>query len=892
MFTRLRSYFQAMRQRAKFEREMDDEVREHIEARAADLIGTGLTRAQALRKARIEFGGIESYQDECRESRQLHLVENTVQDVRGGLRLLRKSPGFTALAVLTLAIGIGANTAIFSIVDWIVLRPLSFNHPEQVSSLSYRQKGHYGNGFSYPNYDDIRDQTAGVFSDVASYDLGQDGLTVDGKTAPIFTAYVSGNFFRLTGINPFLGRFLLPQEGKVTGADPVIVISYNVWRNRFASDPSVIGKHVSVNGRDVIVVGVAPKDFRTIFAALETEAFLPMAMVTLEPNRAPDMMTNRQAEGGLIIARLRDGVSLAQAQAVLNVVSTRLVQAAPDVNDGVHVYVTHLGPQGPASNSSQNPIKTFAAIFLSLAFLVLVLACLNVANMLLVRGAARQREMAVRAALGAARGRLVRQLLVESMLLAVLGCLGGILLGAWASYAMGSINLRSSIPIFLDFHFDWRVFTYAFAMALATGFLAGIVPALRASRANVSEMLHQGDRAASGGRQRLRSALVAAQVAGSLVLLVIAGLFIRSLGNVRFSDLGFEGQHVLNLTMDPHEIGYSEVQGREFYRQLLERVQALPGIGSASIAATVPMGEIQLGDPIAVEGRPAESGQTKPSAGYNFVSPAYFDVMHIPLLRGRKFSDRDEQNSERVAIINESMAQTYWPNVDAIGRHFSLLEDPKHLIEIVGVVKNSKTGSIAEAPSPYYYAPIAQHYTPLTTLQVRALASPESITQETIQTIESLAPTMPVYNVQSMSGSLRGLNGFLLYEIGAGLTAGLGILGLVLATTGVYGVVSYAAAQRTREIGIRMALGARPAQVLNMVCRQGFTLIGMGVLVGLAAALALGRAVRSFLIGIGPNDPLTFVAVSAILLAIGVAACYVPALRAAKVDPVIALRHE
>jgi len=892
MFTGIRSYFQALRQRAAFEREMDDELRYHIETRSADLMRTGLTRKEAVRRARIEFGGVESYQDECRESRKLHLIENLIQDLRTGLRLLRKNPGFTAMAVLTLALGIGANTAIFSIVDSILLRPLPVSHPEQMSVLTAVQKGHLSDGFSYPNFRDIQSQTSNVFSNVGGYDLGQDGLTVDGKTQPIFTGYVSGSFFSMIGVKPYLGRFILPSEGAVAGADPVLVISYTIWKTRFGSDPSVIGKHVAINGHAMTVIGVAPAGLHVLSTLLETQAYLPSGMVALEQGRPPDLLTNRSEKGPLILARLKDGVSLTQAQSVLDVVSQRLAKQAPETNDGIALHIWHQLPIGPGANPGSNPVRAFAVLFLGLAFMVLVLACLNVANMLLVRASARQREMAVRAALGAARGRLIRQLLVESMLLAGLGCAVGIGLGVAATRAISSINLRTALPFTLNFQFDWRVLVYALAMAFATGFLAGIVPALRASRTNLSDTLHQGDRSASHGRQRLRSALVAAQVAGSLMLLVVAGLFTRSLSNVRFADLGFDPQHVLNLTMDPHEIGYDEAQGRDFYRQLLARIAALPGVQSAATAATVPMGEFELGGSVEIEGHPVESGQPKRSAENNFVSPDYFDTMRIPILRGRKFTDGDVQNSQYVALINETMAQQFWPNEDPIGRRFTSSDDPKHSIEVVGVVKNSKTGGLVDPPAPYFYAPLAQHYNSLTTLHVRAVASTESIARETLSTIESLAPTMPVYNVETMSESLKSVNGLFLFAFGAGLAGSLGILGLVLATTGVYGVVSFAAAQRTREIGIRMALGARPAQVLGMVCKQGVVIIAIGLLIGLGAALAMGRLVGSALIGIGPNDPLTFVTVSAMLLAVGVAACYIPARRAAKVDPVVALRHE
>jgi len=816
------------------------------------------------------------------------------QDLWYGARMLRKNAGFTAIAILTLALGIGANTAIFSIVDWVLLRPLAISHPERITFLTIQQKERNSNGFSFPDFDDVRKQTTDSFSDVAAYDIGQDGLTADGRTQPILVGYVSGNFFRMMGINPILGRFILPSEGAVAGADPVLVLSYATWQTRFGGDPNVVGKKAAVNGTPVTIIGVGPKGFQGPSAGLDFQGFLPISMETrnLGGERPADFLTNRETRSMLIFARLKDGVSLEQAGSELHVISQRLAKEYPKTNADMNLRVWRLGPMGPNSNPASSPVPTLAALFLGLSFLVLVLACLNVANMLLVRAAARGREMAVRAALGAARNRLIRQLLAESLLLAALGCVAGIGVGLMASRAMSSINVTTSFPIVLDFRFDWRVFAFAFGMALVTGILAGIVPALRASRTNLSEMLHEGSRSSTNRRQWVRSALVATQVAGSLALLVVAGLFTRSLGSMHMSDLGFDPQHVMNFTMDPHEIGYSNEQSKEFYSQLLARMNSVPGVQFAALAATVPMGEVELGGAIEVEGRPSVSGQPHDSAGDNYVSPQYFDVMRIPLLRGRVFNDGDKQNSQHVAIINEKMREQYWPKEDPIGRRFTMTDGGKDVVEIVGIVRNSKDSGLSDAPDAFFYVPILQHESSLATLQVRAASGAESIAQETVKTVQSIAPTMPVYAVQTMSNAMKGIGGLFLFKAGAVLAASLGILGLILATVGVYGVVSYTASQRTREIGIRMALGAQPGEVLRMVCKQGTIIICAGLAIGLVAALAIGRVVGSFLMGISGTDPVTYVSVTAVLMLIGITACYVPARRAANLDPTEALRHE
>jgi len=822
-------------------------------------------------------------------------MESLWQDLWYGARMLRKNPGFTAIAILTLALGIGANTAIFSIVDWVLLRPLEISHPERMTFLTIQQKDRNSNGFSYPDFDDVRKQTTGVFADVAAFDIGQDGLTADGKTQPMLVGYCSGNFFQMMGIKPLMGRFILPSEGAVAGADPVIVLSYSTWRTRFGSDPSVVGKKAAVNGTAVTIIGVGPKGFHGPSVALDFQGFLPMGMQTRTlggEGRPADFLTNREARSMLIFARLKEGVTLEQASTELRVVSDGIAKEYPKSDEGAIFHVWKLGPAGPNSNPASSPIPTLAVLFLGLAFVVLVLACLNVANMLLVRAAARGREMAVRAALGAARSRLIRQLLAESLLLAGLGCVAGIGVGLLASNAMSSVNMGISIPILLDFHFDWRVFAFAFGMALMTGILAGIVPALRASRTNLSEMLHEGTRSATRGRQWTRSALVATQVAGSLALLVVAGLFTRSLGSVHMSDLGFDPQHVMIFTMDPHEIGYNDAQGREFYAQLLARMNAMPGVQTAAVSATVPMGEVELGGAIEVEGHAVPKGQPRASAGENYISPNYFDVMRIPLLRGRAFSDGDKQNSQHVAIINEKMWQRYWPKEDPIGRRFTILDGGKDTLEIVGVVKNSRETGLADTFDAFFYAPITQHESSLATLEVRAVGAPESIAQATVKTVQAIAPTMPVYAVQTMSQAMQGAGGLFLFKAGAVLAGALGMLGLILATVGVYGVVSYTAAQRTREIGIRMALGAQPGEVLRMVCTQGMIIISAGLVIGLGAALAIGRVVGSFLMGITGTDPITYLTVMALLTLIGVAACYVPARRAANLDPTEALRHE
>ena len=820
-------------------------------------------------------------------------AQGLMQEVRFAVRMLLKQPGFTAAAVLTLGLGIGANTALFSVVNWMLFRPLPLAKPAQMTFLTAEQKGHYSNGFSYANFLDIRAQSSDAFSNVASFDFAQDGLTAGSKTLPIMTAYVSGNFFAACGIMPAAGRLILPSEGEKLGADPVIVLSYAYWTTRFGRDPAVVGSKVAVNGQPVTVIGIAPEGFHGPEQFLDTQGYLPMGMKVLEAGLPANFMTDRSLRSPILIARLKDGVSLEQARAVAAGVGDRLSAAYPAEEGGLKLRVWPLTPTGLSPNPAQNPVAMVGGTFLGLATMVLVLACLNVANMLLARATARKREMAVRSALGAPRGRLIRQMLAESVVLALFGCVAGAVIGIAASRALSSVDMKTSFPFAFSFQFDWRVYAYTFAIAAVTGILAGIIPALRGTRLNLADTLYESGRSATASKQRLRSALVVAQVAGSLALLVVAGLFTRSLAGAHLADLGFEPTHVLNLTVDPHEIGYNEEQGRQFYAELLQRVRALPGVQFASVAATVPTGEMQNGGPIVIEGQPVDPTTTGPSAGSNFVSTGYFQTMGIPLLRGRDFTEADQQATQFVAVVNEEMARRFWPKDDPIGKHFSTKEDPKHQIEIVGVVKNSKTGDLIESSTnPFFYAPVAQHYTSLTFLQVRTLGAPEAAAPAITRVIDAIAPAMPVYGVRTMVESLNGMNGLLLFQIGAVVAGSLGLLGLALATIGVYGLISYAANQRTREMGIRAALGARPADILWLVCRDGGHIIGAGLGVGVILAFGLGNAVKGLLVGVGPADPLTYVTVSAGLAAVGILASYIPARRASKVDPMIALRHE
>ncbi|MGH9702007.1 MAG: ABC transporter permease [Candidatus Acidiferrales bacterium] len=819
-------------------------------------------------------------------------MNNLIYDLRYGFRFLAKSPGFAVVAILTLALGIGANTAIFSMVDSILLRPLPVKDPMQLTVMAFQPKnGTVQNQFSVPEYRDVRDQTSDVFAGLFAYQFGMDGLSVDGQADRIMTNYVTGNFFSTLGLKPAAGRLILPSEGETLNADPVIVLGYTYWKTRFGGDTSIVGRKVSIDGHPMIIVGVAPEGFYGVYPLLNVQGYLPLGMAGIAGTPS-DFSTNRAYRNLGVLGRLQPGISLAQAQASLAVVGQRLSREYPkeEKDLALQLYPEIRSRPNP---DPKNTMMVISGLFLGLAGLVLLLACINVANILLVRATVREREMAIRAALGAGRVRLIRQLLTESVLLALAGGVAGIMLGQWGSSALASLNIQADLPIRLDFGFDWRIFAYAFSAALLTGIIVGIVPAIRASHGDLSSVLHSGGRGIVGSKHRLRNALVVAQVGGSLMLLIVAGLFMRSMAAAQHTNLGFDPSHVVNASMDPVEIGYNDAQTRAFYKTLLERVRALPGVESASTASSVPLGYYNNGDALIIEGQETPAGQPPPGTLFAVVAPDYLKTMSIPLLSGRSFAESDDENAPYVSVINEALAKRFWPNQDPLGKQFRMASDAGHVIQIVGVSKDSRAQGATGTIRPFLYLPFAQHSktSSLQTLQVRTAGAPAAMIPVIEHVIHSLAPDLPLFDVKTMTVALNTLNGLLVFQLAAVLAASLGVLGLVLSIVGVYGVVSYAANQRTHEIGIRIALGAQPVDILKMIFRQGLLVVGLGLVVGLAAAFAAARVVGNFL-AVSATDPLTYASVSALLMFVALAACYIPARRAMRVDPMVALRYE
>ena len=814
-----------------------------------------------------------------------------LQDLRFAFRQIARAPSFAVIAVLTLALGIGAGTAIFSLVNSILLKPLPVPHPEQIATLAHRDSNSpLGQYFSWPEIEAIGSQSSRVFSTVFGYSLSLDGLAAPGQQPQrIYASYVSGNFFSGLGLKPAAGRLFLPGEGEVPGSSPEIVLGYDYWQKQFNGDADVVGRPVTVNGHAATILGVAPKGFHGLQSGVSVAAYLPVSQETIAgtPTTVLNIWQYRVFRA---FGRLRSGVTLKQAGAALSLVAQEMVRQHPDVEKKLNLAVY---PESALriSNGSATLVYGIAALFLSLAGLVLLLACINVANLVLVRATTREREMAIRTALGARRLRLIRQTITESVTLALIGGVSGVALGMWASSLLGGLHILG-FPLTLSSDFDWRIFLFSFSISLLAGVVVGIVPALRVAKANVNTVLHEGGRGVTGGRHWMRDSLVAMQLAASLVLLVVAALFVRSLSAMQRMDFGFNPNHVMNFTVDANEIGMTSAQARDLAGNILERLRQLPGVEYASHAISVPMGYILPADEMLIDGQPAAANSSDHQAGMNVVTPDYFQVMGIGILRGRAFSHADNDHARHVAVISESTAKKFWPGQDALGRTFHLPGGKDGDLEVVGIARDAEFQFFSGKTKPFFYLPYAQDIAGATlmTFQMKTKADPAVLAPEIEKTVHALAPDLPLFQVQTMREGLYTLSGLLTFQIGAALAAMLGALGLTLAVIGLYGVVSYAVSRRVHEIGLRMALGAPRAAVFQMIYRQSLLIVGWGLGIGIAMALLAARAVASLVV-VSVWDPGTYAAVATVLALVALGSCYLPARRAMAVEPVVALRE-
>ncbi len=826
------------------------------------------------------------------------LLRDLAGDLRYAVRQYRREPGVTLVLLITLALGIGANTGIFSMLNGL-LRPLPVRAPAQLVVIAADTKGDDTGlrfRFSYPALEDFRHQSHS-FSDIFAYSPRIGGLMAGGKTTQFTYSAITGNYFSALGVAPAAGRLLEPGEGESEHAPMLAVLGYSFWQRRFGGDPTIVGQQVRVDGRAATVIGVAAKGFHGVYEGLDMEGFLPLrALIPDEnPERFP-VFTSRTERPLTVLARLKPQVTVAAAQTEMNLLTRRLEKEYPetDKGTGARVVPEPLGRPIPLRPAMEMfPFIRFSLLFL--AALVLAVACMNIANLLLVRATVREREMAIRAALGSGRGRLIRQMLTESVLLALLGAVAGFYAGEWASQAFARTipKMVADLPVHFDTSFDWPVFTYALIAALASGGLIGIWPALRASRAEPGSALHEGSRTNSSGpqRQRVRGLLVAGQVAGSLVLLVAAGLFVRSLQSAQSLDLGYLPDHVLNARINPQWAGYDRQRTTDFYRELERRVKTWPEVQSAGLAYSAPLGLIGAGDAVYIEGRSTDPSEQPPMVGYNTVDSSYFGTMRIPIVRGRAFQDSDTETTRLVAVVNQAMVKRYWPNQDPIGKRFRMGSADAPPMEVVGVAHDAKYLFVVEGSLPYFYVPSTQVFSSMRVLHLRTLVDPERLYGRVEQEVHTLDPAMPV-SLSTMKSAVEGAQGFFILRVGAIQAASMGLLGVLLAAVGVYGVMSYSAAQRRREIGIRMALGATPRAVLALVIRQGVSMVVAGVAAGLAGAAAVAKILVRFLFSISFADPAILLAAASCLIAIALLACYLPARRAMQVEPMTALRHE
>jgi predicted permease len=816
-------------------------------------------------------------------------MDSVWQDIRLGFRTLFKAPLFTITVVLTLGLGIGANAAVFTIVNRLLLKPLPVRDPGGLYVLAVQHEGNdEPHNVSWLDYQDFKDKS-GAFEELAAYAVNFVGLSADNRAERITVSYVTSNYFSMLGVAPALGRLLQPGDATVPGADPIVVLGHSYWQKRFNGDASIVGRAVVVNGSPFTVGGVVPASFEGVYALVEFDAYLPLSMQAHDDYTK--MITKRDEHALHVIGRLKPGLSRAQAQAGVTLLASQLEAEFPETNKTVRARIIPERLARPEANSAdQTPVV--AAVFLVLVALVLLVACVNVINLIMVRATGRQREIAVRAALGAGRTRLVRQLLTESVILALLGGLAGAAVGRVCASVIAGIQLPGDLPFRFNLEFDWRVFGYIAAVALASGVGVGLLPAVRASRADLNSVLREGGRGTSdgGGRQRARSVLVVAQVAVSLVLLIAAGLFVRSVRSAESIDLGFDPTHVLNATTDVAQQGYDEARGRAFYDELLRRAKTWPGVESASLAYAVPLGYYNAAAFLEIEGQPPSTKTRRPFAGYNPVSPEYLQTLRPRLAQGRFITAQDDERGRNVAVINQAMAGQFWSGQDAIGKRFRSTELKNAWIEIVGVVHDAKQSGLFADPASYFYVPIAQHYMSQRVLQLRTAGDAAALVPVLAREIRALDPDLPVFDVTTMERMIQGPNGFFLIRMGALFGGALGLLGLALALVGVYGVVSYAVSQRTQEIGVRMALGADRAEIVRLVLGRGLVLVAVGLATGLACALSVSHLVANLLFSVSPVDPLTFIGVPLTLGLMALVASYVPAFRATRIDPAIALR--
>ena len=894
-FGRLTSLARNLFRQQRAERDLDEELRSYLELLTEEKIKTGMRAEEARRQARIELGGAEQVKEQVREIRAGHVLENLARDLRFTFRALRKKSGFTAVVTLSLALGIGANAAIFSLVDAIILRPLTVPHPGDVIVIdtAASRLTRFG-GSSYQDYLDYSKRATSfqalLITHEVSVGMNPGGIVPHGKPQAVYGSLVSANYFSALEVQPALGRGFLPEEGQVPDKYPVVIISYSLWSRAFAGDPGVVGKDIKFNGRNFTIIGVAPQSFTGTDLFFRPDFYAPAVMSAQIIADGGDSLTHRDYRSFLIYGRLKPGVSVGQAQAEMNVIMNALEHQYPDSNKDTVAIVRKERNRRLEGNFVFLPM-----ILSALVLLVLVMACTNVANLMLARATSRLKEISTLLALGATRGRLVRQFLTESGVLGLLGGALGILLAYGCIRGFRTLVPYSAAPEGPDFRLDLRVLSAAVIASVAAVFLFGLAPALTAVKEAWGALLTTRTSVSSGRSFGVvaRRVLIGGQIALSVVLLIFGGLFLRAFNRAQRVDFGFNPNHLLLVTIDPTLQGYSGDQSDRFQQQLLQRVASLPHVQSATLAGGVPFLSGSSWD-LSIDGYTAPDGEKFIDTPTNQVGPQYFATLQIPMLYGREFTERETRKSPGVAIVNETLAKRYiTPDGDvskALG-HVVRLRDNAPL-QIVGVVKDSSSGGpVGTPPPPVFYLPYFEQGDSKATLHVRTDGDPSALLSPIRSEIAALDAEIAPTSVLTMA-SVISERGLFLPRIVAILGGVFGVVALSLAVIGLYGVISFMVGRRTQEIGIRMTLGAQRSTVLRMVLANGLSLAAIGLAVGLILSFATTPLLRSLLIGISPWDPTTFVAICAALCAATVVASWVPASRATRVDPALLLRHE
>ncbi|ABF43627.1 ABC efflux pump, inner membrane subunit [Candidatus Koribacter versatilis Ellin345] len=913
LIPRARSWFRSVSHDAQLQRDMDDELRFHVESYIEDLVKSGVSRQEATRRARIEFGSADAHKEAMRVSLGLRLWDELRSDVRYAVRMLKKSPSFTAIALLSLTLGIGANTTIFTLAKHLMIDRLNVPHPEQLRLMNWispkhgavhsiwgewdkENGGNTSTSFSYPVYEYLRAHNHQLSDLFGFKNIGRANVTIDQAAEVVQADLVSGNFYSELGIAPQIGRVIDDADDK-PGATPVAVISDGYWARRFGRSPAVLGKTITLNLTPVTIVGVNPKGFtgaRQVQSS--SDIYVPFS---LQPQVAPNfrfgsLLTNTREWWMQIMARTKPGVNEEAARAELDIALKDAVRATMNPKKDEALPTLRVGDGSRGLNEAGRNFASPVYVLMALVGFVLLLACANLANLLLARTSARQREMSVRLAMGASRRRVLRQVLTESMMLSLLGGLGGLLLGYFGRLAIPHLVTNAWEEPMSAAPYDWKVFAFNLGLSLLTGILFGIAPAWQATRAEVNTSLK--DSAQSTTRRRRGyggKAVVGFQIALSTVLVLGSGIFLRTLVNLTSVDPGFETKNLVLFEMRLPQARYPVGKDLVLYRDLEQRLAAIPGVDSVGLSSVTLLAHSMSNDDFVPTGQKPEPGK-ETAADDNAVNDDFFKTMRIPILAGRAFNASDTETSQKVAIVNQALVKQFWPNENPIGKTFetSGSNDKKELFTIVGLCADTHYDDLRKEPPPTFFLSYRQasDISWGMTFEIKTRQSRAAITPMLREALRSVDRDLPLTDVRTQDEQIDGL--LQQERLFATITGAFGVLALVLACIGIYGIMSYNVARRTNEIGIRLALGAKTQQVLAMVLREASWLAIVGVVVGLGAGLALVRLIRTMLYGMKPWDPVSIAIAAGLLLGVSLIAGYVPARRASKVEPMVALRHE